>query len=369
MDAYIREGRSVLISYTGAQEETGRLGLDPTQLGQMNDMTYSRLGRDAARYYRYSGLDNQMFMEPKQSLLAEKINEGSITCYPFDVGSEKGTASFSNVTLLMAPEYLLDFSGNTQESEVHVTGWYTLNDSGPVSEGGYQVSPRDARNNYYIYSRGNVVYIGQNDYPYYYEKDAGEEPREGVDECKLFVNALMAAYNAGIHNPKIDIVAGFGASATSVESIPIPFDQEFKMEADTDGGILDETVDVYFKFVDNNIAFDKVSQIAFYYENGTNPDAELVLPDGSINTADFTPFGSPVWMVENNRLVEVTDGEFRQGVVYRIKAPVLALKGNEEEVSRIFIALDTHYVKGGKEQHAIGTDSIALTRAQMFLLE
>ncbi len=369
VDAYIREGRSVLISYTGAQEETGRLGLDPTQLGQMNDMTYSRLGRDAARYYRYSGLDNQMFMEPKQSLLAEKINEGSITCYPFDVGSEKGTASFSNVTLLMAPEYLLDFSGNTQESEVHVTGWYTLNDSGPVSEGGYQVSPRDARNNYYIYSRGNVVYIGQNDYPYYYEKDAGEEPREGVDECKLFVNALMAAYNAGIHNPKIDIVAGFGASATSVESIPIPFDQEFKMEADTDGGILDETVDVYFKFVDNNIAFDKVSQIAFYYENGTNPDAELVLPDGSINTADFTPFGSPVWMVENNRLVEVTDGEFRQGVVYRIKAPVLALKGNEEEVSRIFIALDTHYVKGGKEQHAIGTDSIALTRAQMFLLE
>lgn len=73
--------------------------------------------------------------------------------------------------------------------------------------------------------------------------------------------------------------------------------------------------------------------------------------------------------MENNRLVEVTDGEFRQGVVYRIKAPVLALKGNEEEVSRIFIALDTHYVKDGKEQHAIGTDSIVLTRAQMFLLE
>ena len=366
---YIEEGRSVLISYAGAQEDTGRLGLNNTLLGQTNEMTYSKLGQNGGRYYRYKDLSSDMFADALPGLQAQKINEGVISRYPFEVGSEEGTAFFSEATMLKAPEYLLDFDNNTGDSELYVTGWYTLNNNGSTEEGGYQVSPRDARNNYYIYSRANVVYIGQNEYPYVYEKDAGEEPKEGVDECKLFVNALMAAYNAGIHNPKIDIVAGFGASATSVESIPIPFDQEFKMEADTDGGILDETVDVYFKFVDNNIAFDKVSQIAFYYENGTNPDAELVLPDGSINTADFTPFGSPVWMVENNRLVEVTDGEFRQGVVYRIKAPVLALKGNEEGVSRIFIALDTHYVKDGKEQHAIGTDSIVLTRAQMFLLE
>ncbi len=366
--AYIEEGRSVLISYAGAQEDTGRLGLDAALLGQTNDMTYSKLGRGSGEYYRYSGLDNLMFEEPKPALQAQKINEGSICYYPFEVGSEEGAAFFSDVTELMAPEYLLDFAGNTGESEVHVTGWYTLNDNSPEGGGGYHVSPRDARNNYYIYSRANVVYVGQNEYPYFYEKDAGEEPKDGVDECKLFVNALMAAYNAGIHNPKVDIVAGFGASASSVESIPIPFDQEFKMNADTEGGILDDTVDVYFKFADNNIAFNKVTNISFYYENGTNPDAALVLPDGSFNTTDFTAFVSPVWMVDNNRLVEVSD-DFRQGVVYRIKAPVVALKGNEAEVSRIFIVLDTRYVKGGKERHAIGTDVITLTRAQMFLLE
>ena len=367
--AYINEGRSVLISYAGATEDTGRLGLDASLLGQSNDMTYSKLGRNGGAYYRYKDLDRDMFAGPMPSLQAQKINEGSITCYPFEVGGEQGAAFFSSVTTLMAPEYLLDFANNTKESEVHVTGWYTLNDNSSEGGGGYWVSPRDARNNYYIYSRANVVYVGQNEYPYFYEKDAGEEPKDGVDECKLFVNALTAAYNAGIHNPKVDIVAGFGASATSVESIPIPFDQEFKLNADTEGGILDETVDVYFKFVDNNIAFNKVTNISFYYEKGTNPNAELVLENGSINTDDFEPFGSQVWMVENNRLVEVTDGSFRQGVVYRIKAPVIALKGNEEEVSRIFIALDTRYVKGGKERHAIGTDVIALTRAQMFLLE
>ena len=376
VEAYIDAGHSVLISYAGAQEDTGRLGLNPAQLGQMYnmpdddttypDMTYAKLGRGREKYYRYSELDSPMFEEPKSSLVAEKINEGSIACYPFDMGSD--TVSFSSVTMLMAPDYLLDFRDNTKESEVHVTGWYTLNDSDTEGGGGYHVSPRDARNNYYIYSKANVVYIGQNTYPYYYEP--GEEPKDGVDECKLFVNALTAAYNAGIHNPKVDIVAGFGATATSVESIPIPFDQEYQMETMAEGGILDETVDVYFKFVDNNIAFNKETQISFYYENGTNPDAELISPeDGSINTTDFTAFPpSPVWTVENNRLVEVTDG-FKQGVVYRIKAPVVALKGNDAEVSRIFIALDTHYKKGGKEQHAIGTDSIALTRAQMFLLE
>ena len=376
VETYIDKGHSVLISYAGAQEDTGRLGLKPEQLGQMYkksddtaayaDMTYAKLGRGRAGYYRYSKLDNPMFEKPKSSLVAEKINEGSITCYPFDIGSD--TVSFSGVTKLMAPDYLLDFRDNTKESEVHVTGWYTLNDSDAENGGGYSVSPRDARNNYYIYSKANVVYIGQNTYPYYYEN--GEEPKDGVDECKLFVNALTAAYNAGIHNPKVDIVAGFGTTATSVESIPIPFDQEYKMEVDAEGGILDETVDVYFKFVDNNIAFNKETQISFYYESGTNPEAELISPeDGSINTTDFAPFPpSPVWTVENNRLVEVTDG-FKQGVVYRIKAPVVALKGNDAEVSRIFIVLDTHYMKGGKEQHAIGTDSIALTRAQMFLLE
>ena len=375
VEAYIDAGHSVLISYAGAQEDTGRLGLKPAQLGQMYnmpdddttypDMTYAKLGRGREKYYRYSELDSPMFEEPKSSLVAEKINEGSITCYPFDMGSD--TVSFSSVTMLMAPDYLLDFRDNTKESEVHVTGWYTLNDSDTEGGGGYHVSPRDARNNYYIYSKANVVYIGQNTYPYYYEP--GEEPKDGVDECKLFVNALTAAYNAGIHNPKVDIVAGFGATATSVESIPIPFDQEYQMETMAEGGILDETVDVYFKFVDNNIAFNKETQISFYYESGTNPEAELVLPDGSINTTDFTAFPpSPVWTVENNRLVEVTDG-FKQGVVYRIKAPVVALKGSNAEVSRIFIALDTRYMKGGKEQHAIGTDSIALTRAQMFLLE
>ncbi len=366
--AYINEGRSVLISYAGATEDTGRLGLDISLLGQSNDMTYSKLGRDGGAYYRYKDLDKDMFADAMPGLQAHKINEGSITCYPFDVGGEQSIAFFSDVTKLKAPEYLLDFANNTKESEAHVTGWYTLNDSSSEGGGGYRVSPRDARNNYYIYSRANVVYVGQNEYPYYYEKEAGEEPKDGVDECKLFVNALTAAYNAGIHNPKVDIVAGFGASATSVESIPIPFDQEL-FNVNTEEGILDETVDVYFKFVDNNIAFDKVTNISFYYEEGTNPEAELVLADGSINTVDFKPFGSQVWMVENNRLVEVTDGSFRQGVVYRIKAPVIALKGNEKEVSRIFIALDTRYIKGGKERHAIGTDVIALTRAQMFLLE
>ena len=49
--AYIEEGRSVLISYAGAQEDTGRLGLDAALLGQTNDMTYSKLGRGSGEYY------------------------------------------------------------------------------------------------------------------------------------------------------------------------------------------------------------------------------------------------------------------------------------------------------------------------------
>jgi len=215
-----------------------------------------------------------------------------------------------------------------------------------------------------------VVYVGQSVYPYYYEegKEIPEE-KDGIYECRIFVNALVAAYNAGVHRGDVSIVAGFNGKS-KVESVTVPFDVTFE-ESKTDGdkgGILGETVDVYFLFTDNNIAVDKVTDRSFFYKNANAPADATLLQDGSINTNAYTEFSSPVWAVENNRLVEVT-GELVPGKVYRIKAPLTALQTGDDATSQICVLIKSRYTRAGQLVETYSMDSVSLNRAQMFLLE
>ena len=360
VNSYISEGGSVVVSSAGAEEESGRLGLSAGYLGQMDQQTYGRLGRDSGSYYRYSGLNSSMFAK-KSSLYAENINNGCITVYPYQIDSR---FAFGVATELKAPDYLLNTGCISDENEVRATAWYTLNETG-ASINAYNVSPKDARNNYYVYSKGNVVYIGQSDYPYTYDAENHKVPEgNGTKECSLFVNAILAAYQGGIHPSKVSIVAGFPSTSAEVESIAIPFDQELKAAGDEDGGILDETVDVYFKFADNNLAFDKTMQVSFYYEDEAGES--LALPQKTVNAIAFS---STLETVEENRLITVSGSELKQGQVYRIKAPVAALQNSDRSSAEIYIVLTSEFHKSGRLMQVMSADSVSLNRAQMFLLE
>lgn len=360
VNSFISEGGSVVVSSAGAEEESGRLGLAAGYLGQADQQTYGRLGRDSGSYYRYSGLDSSMFYK-KQSLYAENINDGCITVYPYQIDNR---VVFGTATSLKAPDYLLNTGILLDGNEIRATAWYTLNESGE-SRNAYNVSPRDARNNYYVYSKGNIVYVGQSEYPYTYDAENNKIPEgTGTEECRLFVNALMAAYQGGIHPSEVSIVAGFPATSSEIESIAIPFDQELKTEGDADGGILDETVDVYFKFVDNNLALDKTMQVSFYYENDAGEP--LALPQ---QTVTATAFGSPLETVEENQLITVDGSALKQGQVYRIKAPVSALRDSDKSSVAIYIVLTSEFNKSGRHVQVMSADAVSLNRAQMFLLE
>lgn len=360
VNSFISEGGSVVVSSAGAEEESGRLGLTAGYLGQADQQTYGRLGRDSGSYYRYSGLDSSMFYK-KQSLYAENINDGCITVYPYQI---ENRVVFGTATSLKAPDYLLNTGISLDGNEIRTTAWYTLNESGE-SRNAYNVSPRDARNNYYVYSKGNVVYVGQSEYPYVYDAENHKIPEgAGTEECRLFVNALMAAYQGGIHPSEVSIVAGFPTTSSEIESIAIPFDQELKTEGDADGGILDETVDVYFRFVDNNLALNKTMQVSFYYENDAGEP--LALPQ---QTVTATAFGSSLETVEENQLITVDGSALKQGQVYRIKAPVAALRDSDKSSVAIYIVLTSEFNKAGRHVQVISADAVSLNRAQMFLLE
>ena len=349
---YVNEGHSVLV--TGKQATDAR-ALDYQLLGQYESRkTYGKLGRDYGSLFRYAGLEAWMFTE-QSNLGASGINEGSVFRYPYAI---QKSVTLDGGRSYMAYDYLLDL-GSLQAP--FVTPWFVFDGSDA-----YDVSPGDGANNYYLYSRSNVVFVGNDDYSSYtYDVDNPQNPvGKGLKESQMFVNAMMLAYNAGVHNMKVDIVSGFDAGAAEVTSISIPFDQEIE----TQNGLLDETVDVFFKFKNSNLTLSNVYAVNFYYEDA----AGGTTLDVGDETVQVTPFTSSMWTVQDNALTEVAAYQLRQGVVYRLKAPVIALQNNTAATNaRIYVEVVSTLERpdGVGSKTVRGYDSVTFTRTQLFLLE
>lgn len=355
---YINEGHSVLV--TGKEAIDGTRLLDQTLLGQLDRRTYGSLGRTSGNpYFRYAGLDVGMFNE-QSNLGASGLNEGSVFSYPYAIGK---SVSLDGGRSYKAYDCLLDLS-NLQTP--FVTPWFVFTGSGQNKQNAYDVSPNDGANNYYLYSRSNVVFIGNDDYSSYtYDVGNAQNPTgTGLQESQMFVNAMMLAYDAGVHNMKVDIVAGFDSDEAKVSSISIPFDQEIKAQ----NGLLDETVDVYFKFKNSNLTLSNAYAVNFYYEDAAG-GTTLDVGDEKVQV---TPFTSSLWTAQDNTLTEVATSQIRQGKVYRFKAPVIALQNNTAATNaRIYVEVVSTLERpdGVGSQTVRGYDSVTFTRTQLFLLE
>ena len=360
IEDYIQAGHSVLV--TGKEAAEGIRLINQTLLGQLDRKTYGSLGRTSGNpYFRYAGLDAGMFNE-QSNLGASGLNEGSVFSYPYAIG--KNVALDGNRSH-KAYDYLLDLS-NLQTP--FVTPWFVFTGSG---QNAYDISPNDGANNYYLYSRSNVVFIGNDDYsPYTYDVDNPQNPTgTGLQESQMFVNAMMLAYDSGIHNLKVDIVAGFDTTAAKVASISIPFDKD--LENQSGSGLLDETVDVYFKFKNSNLTRSNAYTVNFYYED-TAGSVTLNVGDEKVQV---TPFTSSLWTVQDNTLTEVAASQIRQGKVYRFKAPVIALQNNTAATNaKIYVEVVSALERpdgseGAGSKEVRGYDSVTFTRTQLFLLE
>lgn len=123
-----------------------------------------------------------------------RMNDGQVTSYPFKIDSE------FTISKTHGQWYQL----NLEDPEVTV--WYSLIDDDAQnkfdSKGGgngspttYAVSPYDAANNYYIYSKANVFYSG-----------VGHSTVNNDMEARLFINTMIAAYRASYQPPVVDIL-------------------------------------------------------------------------------------------------------------------------------------------------------------------
>ena len=153
---------------------------------------------------------------------ASQVNEGAITEYPYKIDKTITVAAthFQYYQLALEENADEDDSGD-------LVVWYCLGDKDNKNgDGYYDHSPNDVRNNYYIYSYKNIIYTGVG-------HSNVQNNNNNLMEKKLFVNTIIAAYNAGTNTKDLKLqlyiesddgkkVKGIGGENTKVKEIHLP---------------------------------------------------------------------------------------------------------------------------------------------------
>lgn len=162
-------------------------------------------------------------------VVIDKVNDGQITNYPYKLPD----AFAVNKThgQYFQPNMEAD---QDQDGTADITIWYTLGYghgaylsvetvNSKLSDGVYNVSPKDGVNNYYIFNSGNVTYTGSG--------HSSLVSPENTYETQLFINTLVAAYRAGIKRPTVSIYDGNDLNSSAISSVVVPYDENIGLNA------------------------------------------------------------------------------------------------------------------------------------------
>lgn len=233
-------------------------------------------------FSRTSGFNNNNDL----TTTASKLNEGQITAYPYKIGD----------VLPIAETHGQWYQLNMEDPEVTV--WYCLSDdhycagwndtanNGRGTALTYGVSPNDAANNYYIYSKGNIFYSG-----------VGHSTVNGDMEAKLFVNTMIAAYRASYEPPVIEVTNDEAVlNGTQNYSIELLREYDNGVTANTGENVQNgevftdaDTLEITFRPIDYNPASTNLS--CWIYLEGKDGskiyvDEIVSLSDNTVLTAD-----------------------------------------------------------------------------------
>ena len=344
----------------------------------------------------------------------DPANEGQVSNYPYTI-IDSGLVSLSH-----ADYFQIDLDSDTdQDGNSDIKVWYTLgdmaDDNGTVLGGAnvYSATPRDGINNYYIYNNANVTYTG------YGRRTVAAQTNV---EKQLFVNTLIAAYEAGLTNPTVNYYDKPGSDAQIINSVAVPYDGNvtgtnpidssiMRNETNTDylykfvnpnrADATDNTrangTKAYFKVLDSNfVRGDKYARVQFYlgvegepgttytgsnYVTGTIRSIQLndnsivnVVPieldiyDLSAAGEFISPkIGRTVW-----NATDVVNPYIQVGQMYGIYLPMEYL--NERGSADIYIQADTSYLvfdgsSGSPKQRPLGTAYNLLSEIKQDLLK
>lgn len=202
------------------------------ELGDVSSFDLRRLQHDNDATWNYNFVSKKVRM----------VNEGQITDYPFYIGESLDIAATH-------PQYFqlnLDTDSRDDNFTDDTVVWYCIDgyNNGKTASY-YTMDQNDVRNNYYIYTKGNITYTGSG------HATIGADK---IEERKLFVNTLVAAYSAGQHAPVITYKESAWNQSSTISALYEPFDVNLENDgSDSEGGALGNTVTVNFKAANNNL--------------------------------------------------------------------------------------------------------------------
>lgn len=234
-----------------------------------------------------------------QTDMVSEVNQGQITQYPYKIGdmctlkNKQGlwtTYRGFKVARTHGQYYQLNME------DPNVTVWYCLAEDITLHWGKgdsvvYGVSPNDAANNYYIYSKNNVFYSG-----------VGNDIITGDMEAKLFINTMIAAYRASFMPPMVTVLND-DAVLTDVNDITYEIMKMDEYDLDGTGELISEDmIKVEFSPEEANGVSTKMQLSICYVDSKSDNDIEeedyipvIYRKDGTPLTAQKTKQGRYVY--------------------------------------------------------------------------
>ena len=226
-----------------------------------------------------------------ETTLVTKTNEGQITQYPYKIGDwSNHNTVFDDTKLKVAKTHGQYYQLNMEDPEVTV--WYCLadgKDRGNGKSDTYGVSPNDASNNYYIYSKDNIFYSG-----------VGHSKVAGDMEAKLFINTIIGAYRVSYEPPIVEVLNP-EAEITDTKNLSYTMTYNQEYDGDTTEILSQKAVDtanegvgsdadsdmvkVWFSPVELNAISTRLS-FSIYYTDGNSGEKHYVTTIYHVNEDD-----------------------------------------------------------------------------------
>lgn len=297
---------------------------------------------------------------------AAKINDGAITQYPFRIGNSISVAETHGQYYQLALEQDKDINGMS-DGKTDVVVWYCLRD------GIYDYSPNDVRNNYYFYSKGNVIYTG-----------AGHSTVSGEKEIKLFINAMVAAANVTAVEPEIHFVKSRNPAAEIETSRYYMTDQSSWTSGENN--TLEKDMTYYINVRDYNMISADLSQedldnqkmtVEFFIEDEKGAIADGCPSDGK-KVRNITSEIGTLTGYGNIGSVNVSGGKFylSQNSAYELKIPNIekylrSQTGNNgyKDSCKVYAKVTSTVSLYGKTYASTSWASINLKQRQLFEMD
>ena len=299
---------------------------------------------------------------------ASQVNEGAITEYPYKIDKKITVAPthFQYYQLALEENADKDDSGD-------LVVWYCLGDKDNKTGNGYYAhSPNDVRNNYYIYSYKNIIYTGVGHKPV---TDNGN-----LMEKKLFVNTIIAAYNAQAVNPELMFVKQSDRNAAQEKTVYYTLDNvNFNESQEL---IKNKPLEFHLKVTDSNLVGTSFAgtntkdlELQLYIESDGGKEVEGI---GGENTK-VVPIDVPVYEAGNKDSLEKDSNGciyVNSGKVYNFTLNdrpdyenYLKTSAGYKGKVTLYAKISCKYIYYGTEKEAQSVAQINICQRQLFDLD